>query len=142
MLREAANLSAAADPANQTVGAVIADGQGSVKNYGLFGNAFYDINTGSGFKPYVGAGLGYQWIDVEYAPSAVDIANDDDGAFSYQLMAGGSIAVSENFDVFAQYTYRDTFEDADIPLNIVPATLGVESQQSILSAGVRVKLGG
>ncbi|XUU59477.1 outer membrane protein [Erythrobacter sp. HA6-11] len=133
---------AAPDAANPTVGAVIADGQGSVKNFGLFGNVFYDIQTGSAFKPYVGAGLGYQWVDVEFAPSGVDVADDDDGAFSYQLMAGAGFAVTESVDLFAQYTYRDTFEDAEVPLNLLPATLGVESQQSILSAGVRFRFGG
>ncbi len=130
------------DDGNPTVGAVIADGQGSVKNFGLFGNVFYDIQTGSGFKPYVGAGLGYQWVDVDFSPSGVDVADDDDGAFSYQLMAGAGFAVTQSVDLFAQYTYRDTFEDAEVPLNLLPATLGVESQQSILSAGVRFRFGG
>lgn len=133
---------AAPDAANPTVGAVIADGQGSVKNYGLFGNAFYDIQTGSGFKPYVGAGVGYQWIDVDFQPSGVDVADDDDGAFSYQLMAGAGFELSDSVDLFAQYTYRDTFEDPDVSLNLLPATLGVESQQSIVSAGVRFRFGG
>ncbi len=132
----------AADPANPTVGAVLADGQGSVSNFGLFGNVFYDIQTGSGFKPYVGAGLGYQWVDVDYSPSGVAVGDDDDAVFSYQLMAGASFEVTESVELFGQYTYRDTTEDADIPLTLLPATLGVESQQSLISAGVRVSFGG
>ena len=132
----------AASAANPTVGEVIADGQGKVKNFGLFANAFYDIETGSGFKPYLGAGAGYQWVDVRFAPSGVDVADDDDGTFAYQLMAGASFAVSDKVDLFAQYTWRDTFEDADIALNLLPATLGVESQQSLVSAGLRLHLGG
>lgn len=128
--------------ANPSVGAVIADGQGKVKNFGLFANAFYDLQTVSGFKPYLGAGVGYQWVDVDFSPSGVDVADDDDGAFSYQLMAGAGFAVTDSVDLFAQYTYRDTFEDADVQLNLLPATLGVESQQSIISAGVRFRFGG
>lgn len=132
----------AASADNPTVGAVIADGQGQVSNFGLFGNVFYDIQTGSGFKPYVGAGIGYQWVDVEYTPSDVEVGNDDDGSFAYQLMAGASFELSPSTELFGQYTYRATTEDADIPLTLVPATLGVESSQSIISAGVRVKFGG
>ncbi len=132
----------AADAANPTVGGVIADGQGQVSNFGLFGNVFYDIQTGSGFKPYVGAGLGYQWVDVEYSPSDVSVADDDDGSFAYQLMAGASYELSSSTELFGQYTYRATTEDADISLTLLPATLGVESSQSIVSAGVRVKFGG
>jgi len=127
----------APDSANPTVGAVIADGQGEVTNFGLFGNVFYDIETSSAFKPYVGAGLGYQWVDVEYVPSGVDVGNDDDGVFAYQLMAGASFKLTDTVDLFGQYTYRGSFEDADIPLNLVPATLGVESSQSVVSAGLR-----
>ncbi len=133
---------AAADPANPTVGAVIADGQGDVSNFGVFGNVFYDISTGGSFKPYIGAGLGYQWVDAEFSPSGVDVANDDDGGFAYQLMAGASFALSPRAEVFGQYTYRATTEDSDVELNLVPATLGIESEQSIVSAGVRFKFGG
>ncbi|MBD2842383.1 outer membrane protein [Erythrobacter rubeus] len=129
------------DAANPTVGTVIADGQGDVSNFGVFGNVYYDINTGSAFKPYIGAGIGYQWVDVDFSPSGVAIADDDDSAFSYQLMAGASFEVSPGFDVFGQYTYRDTTEDAEIPLTLLPATLDVESSQSILSLGVRFQLG-
>lgn len=130
----------AADTANPTVGAVIADGQGQVSNLGVFANVFYDIRTGSGFKPYVGGGLGYQSTDVEYIPSDVLVGDDSDGAFAYQLMAGASFALSEKAEIFGQYTYRSNFEDADIELDLLPATLGVESAQSIVSAGVRLKL--
>ena len=126
---------------NPSVGAVFADGQGRVSNFGLFGNVFYDINTGSSFKPYVGAGIGYQWADIQYRPSGVDVADDNDGGFAYQLMAGASFAVSDNAEIFGQYTWRDRTDTAEVPLNLLPATLGVETGQSIISAGVRVKFG-
>ncbi len=132
----------AADAANPTVGAVLADGTGDVTNFGLFGNVFYDLQTGSGFKPYVGAGIGYQWTDVEYAPSEIAVADESDGGFAYQLMAGASFEVTESLELFGQYTYRDRTEDAEIPLSLLPATLDVESAQSLVTAGVRVKFGG
>lgn len=125
-------------PANPTVGAVLAQDDSEVTNFGLFGNVFYDINTGSGFKPYIGAGLGYQWVDVEYQPSGVDVADDTDGGLAYQLMAGASYDLATNTQLFGQYTYRSLTEEAEVPLNLLPATLGVESTQSIISAGVRV----
>lgn len=129
-----------ADAANPTVGTVIADGQGDVTSFGLFGNIFYDIQTGSGFKPYVGAGVGLQSVDVEYVPSGVDIADESDEIISYQLMAGASFEVTPSIELFGQYTYRDGFEEAEVDLNLLPATLGIETAQSVVSAGVRVKL--
>ena len=126
---------------NPTVGAVIADGRGRVSNFGLFGNVFYDIDTGSDFKPFVGAGIGYQWADIRFIPSGVDVADDNDGGLAYQLMAGASLALSERAEVFGQYTWRDRTDTANVPLNLLPANLGVETGQSIISAGVRIKLG-
>lgn len=128
--------------ANPTVGTVLDDGRGRVSNFGLFGNVFYDIETGSGFKPFVGAGIGYQWADVRYRPSGVDVADDSDGGFAYQLMAGASFAVGERAEIFGQYTWRDRTDTADIPLNLLPATIGVETGQSIVSGGVRFRFGG
>lgn len=130
----------AADPANPTVGAVIADGRGSVSNLGLFGNVFYDIDAGGGFKPFVGAGIGFQSTDVRYIPSGVPVGEGSDESFAYQLMAGASFELSESVEIFGQYTYRSNTDRARIDLDLVPANLGIESAQSIISAGVRVKL--
>lgn len=127
--------------ANPTVGQVIDDGQGSVANFGVFGNVFYDIDTGTGFKPFVGAGVGYQWADIRFRPSDVDVADGSDGGFAYQLMAGANVALTDRAEIFGQYTWRDRMDTANVPLNLLPANLGVETGQSIISAGVRIKLG-
>ena len=126
--------------ANPTVGEVIADGQGKVKTLGAFLNGFYDINAGGSFSPYVGAGIGYQRVDVLFRPSGVPVADDDDSGFAWQAMAGASIAVSQSVGLFVQYAYRQGFERADIPLDLVPATLGVENGGSLVTAGVRLSL--
>lgn len=126
----------APNAANPTVGEVLADGTGKVTNWGIFANALYDFNPKGTFKPYVGAGVGYVNTDGEFAPSGVDVANDKDDGFAWQGIAGASFAVSENVDVFAQATYRERFDDATVGLNLLPATLDVESGQTAVSAGV------
>lgn len=131
-----------ANSANPTVGAVIADGQGRVSNYGLFANVFYDIETGTALKPFVGAGAGVQWVDVDYRPSDVNVGSGTKAGIAYQLMAGASYEVTPNVDLFGQYTYRANGNRADIDLDLLPATLGVQNHQSLITAGVRVKFGG
>ncbi|WP_114520366.1 outer membrane beta-barrel protein [Altererythrobacter sp. ZODW24] len=128
----------AADAANPTVGDVIADGQGSVSNIGVFANVLYDLNKGGGIEPYVGVGLGYQDTSVDFSPSGVDVGDDNDGGFAWQGIVGASYGFSEAIDGFLQYNYRANFKDADIPLNLLPATLSVESEQSLITAGIRV----
>jgi len=129
------------DAANPTVGAVIADGQGDVSNFGVFINVLYDIDTGSGFTPYLGGGIGYQGVDVDFKPSGVPVGKGDDDGFAWQAIVGASYTVSSQLDVFAQYNYRQSFERSKIELSLLPASLGVQSKQSIVSAGVRYRFG-
>lgn len=131
----------AANAANPTVGAVIADGQGRVSNFGLFANVFYDIDTGTAFKPYVGAGAGVNWVDVNYRPSNVQVGSGNEAGIAYQLMAGASFELSPRAELFGQYTYRANANRADIDLTLLPATLGVQNHQSVLTAGLRFKFG-
>jgi opacity protein-like surface antigen len=127
--------------ANPTVGQVIADDDGGVTTIGGYLNAYYDIKTWSSFAPYIGAGIGYRNVKVDYQPSGVPVADDSDSGLAWQLMAGASFVVSDKVDLFAQYTYRDSFDRAEVPLDLVPATLGVESTQSLVTLGLRLKLG-
>lgn len=130
-----------ANAANPTVGAVIADGQGRVSNFGLFGNVYYDIETGTAFKPYIGAGAGVNWVNVDYRPSGVEVGSGNKAGIAYQLMAGATFDLSPNAEVFGQYTYRANGNRADIDLDLLPATLGVQNHQSLITAGVRFKFG-
>ncbi len=127
--------------ANPTVGAFAATDTGRVSNFGLFANVFYDIETGTAFKPYVGAGAGVNWEDVRFQPSDVRIADGNQAGLAYQLMAGATYELSPRTELFGQYTYRANAERADIGLDLLPATLGVQNHQSILTAGLRVKFG-
>lgn len=130
----------APDPANPTVGEVIADGQGSLKTMGVFLNALYDFNSGGILQPYVGAGIGYQDTKVNFVPSSVPVAKDSGSSFAWQGIAGVTFEVSENADLFAQFTYRGMGKRVDIPLTLLPATLGVKSDQAVIGAGLRLKL--
>jgi opacity protein-like surface antigen len=130
-----------ANAANPTVGAVIADGQGRVRNFGLFANVFYDIDTGTAIKPYIGAGAGVQWVDVNFRPSAVEVGSATKAGIAYQLMAGATYELAPSAELFAQYAYRANGNRADIDLDLLPATLGVQNHQQVVSAGVRFKFG-
>lgn len=131
----------APNASNPTVGAVIDDGEGKVSNLGVFANLFYDIPIGGNVTPYVGAGLGYVDTNVVYRPSGVGVADESDDGFAWQAMAGLSLALNDNADFFSQYTYRSRFKDAKVGLDLLPATLGVELDQSVVTAGVRLRFG-
>lgn len=129
----------AADLANPTVGTIVADGRGNLTSYGAFLNMYYDFDIGASIEPYLGIGLGYVGTDVDYQPSGVVIADAVHDGFAYQAMAGATAKFSRRFEVFTQYTYRDNLEDVEVPLDLLPADLAIETQQHIVTGGVRFK---
>lgn len=119
-----------------TVGAVVADGQGSVETTFLMANVYYDFTGFGDFTPYVGAGIGAGFVSVDYSPSGVGIVDDDDTVFAYQVIAGGTYDLNDRTAVFAQYRYRAT-EDVETQVDLFPASLDVENRGSVFEAGVR-----
>jgi opacity protein-like surface antigen len=131
-----------ASATNPTVGDILATDPGSVKTLYGFGNLYYDINSQGRFQPYFGVGLGVTRVDVDYRPSNVVVVDDKQTRFAYQLMGGATYKLSDNFEVFAQYTWRATPDRAQTDVTLLPATLGVESRQSIVGGGIRLAFGG
>jgi opacity protein-like surface antigen len=126
---------------NPTVGAVVGNGNfGRVKNLGGYANAYYDFNAGGNFQPYLGGGVGVQQVSVNYSPSNVKVGIGKKTVFAYQLMAGATYKISPGLELFGQYNYRAA-DRARIPLSLLPADLGVESKQSLISVGLRIPLG-
>jgi opacity protein-like surface antigen len=124
-----------------TVGTVLNSGIGKTKSMGLYANGYYDFAAGSSFQPYIGAGVGLSRNKVDFRPSNVDVGQGKATKFSYQLMAGATFKVSDGFEVFGQYTYRDAGK-TKFGLDLLPADLSVTGKQSIFSLGVRIPLGG
>ena len=125
------------DPLGASVGDTVADGQGSLETLFVMANAYYDFDIdGAPVKPYVGAGIGIAQVDVDYSPSGVAIIDDDSTEFAYQAMAGASLPINENTEVFGGYRYRAT-QDVAVSASLFPADLDIENQAHIIEAGIR-----
>lgn len=85
----------------------------------VLGNLYFDIPTQSIFTPYVGAGAGWGWANIQDGPN-------DDG-FTYSLMAGASIDLSESIDLDLGYRFLDIGVD------------GSNIQDHQILSGVRLK---
>ena len=79
--------------------------QGDLKTQAFMANGYYDVDTGSPWSPYVGAGLG--WAKLDLSTPALTFA-DNDNVFAYQLMAGVSYAITDQWSVDAQYRFFGT----------------------------------
>ena len=137
---DAAAIAGSAEPLGAPVAAVVADGRGEITNTGIFLNAYYDFNQASALQPYVGAGIGYVDVDVTYQPSGITVIDDSEGKFGYQLKAGATWQLQNQWELFGEYAYRAT-EDIELDNQLFPGTLDIENTQNVFSIGARYRFG-
>ena len=112
-----------------------ANGTAELESQSLFLNAYYDIDTGTKFTPYVGGGIGYAKLKGSISNGGVKLASDSDTNFAWQLGAGIAYAVNKNISVDFGYRYTDM---GDLTANIYPTEkfkIDVDSHELLL--GVR-----
>lgn len=75
----------------------------------ILGNGYFDFSNDSMFTPYLGVGAGYGWASVD--------GNKDKDGFTYALMAGVSVDLSERFALDAGYRYRQILSNGADPMD-------------------------
>ena len=133
--QDAAVLTGSETPLGATVGAVVADGQGSLETIGLYANAYYDFANASAFTPYVGGGIGWNQTDVDYSPSGVEIIDDSGSGFAWQVMGGASYQATDTTEIFGGIRYRSS--EAEVDASLFPAEFDVENDRVIGEVGIR-----
>lgn len=104
-----------------------------LRQIAVMGNASYDFALNDTFKPYVGIGLGGVGTELK-------VLGESNGMFRFAWQARGGVAfaVSPNFEITADYTYRQIskgkFNFSD--LEDVDLRLG-KTKVSLIQAGVR-----
>lgn len=76
---------------------------GSVESYVAMANAYYDFETGSRWRPYVGFGLG---VAQQNFDSVTINTDDDDTVFAYQGMVGMSYTLEPYNYTHVGFGYR------------------------------------
>ena len=72
---------------------------GDVTNLLILCNGYYDFRKGSALRPYITAGIGYAFIDIE---------DESDSVFAYQVGLGLSYAMNDNITWDLKYRYLGT----------------------------------
>ena len=96
---------------------------GSQKTWSTMGNLLFDLGTGSGFTPYIGAGAGLSWIGWKNGFKGPNSATFDgtDKKFSWQGIVGAGFNATDKLDLFLEYRYIG-LNNATFPANATPAT--------------------
>ena len=74
----------------------------------VLGNLYFDWANDSPFTPYVGAGIGYGWVD--------DTPSGNDSGIAYGLAAGVSMGLTDNIDLDVGYRFRDIMISGPDPM--------------------------
>ncbi len=83
-------------------------GNGDVSALTFMGNILYDIDLGGRITPYLGIGAGAARVDASgVSPISGSRVSDDDVAFAYQGILGGSFDVSDRFKLTLDYRYLE-----------------------------------
>jgi outer membrane protein OmpA-like peptidoglycan-associated protein len=84
---------------------------GHVTNHTAFGNVLYDFAPEGRFTPYVGAGLGADFVNVKsIGATGVGYLKGDTLVLGYQGIAGVSANLDPNWTVTADYRYIGSFD--------------------------------
>lgn len=86
---------------------------GSASTTYLLGNVWFDIDTGSGFTPYVGGGLGAAYVTAQGSIGLPDPVDLSGWGLAYQLGAGVKVDVADSIALDLGYRWK-AIVDADL----------------------------
>ena len=90
---------------------------GSLSTAHVFLNGYLEFDLLGIISPYAGLGVGYGTVSLNLKElDGTVVVDDDDTVYSYQLMAGAALNVTENLSLTAEYRYFDTISDAELTL--------------------------
>ena len=105
-------------------GGTNAGADGDLSTLNVFLNGYYEIDLFGLVTPYAGVGVGYGTVSLDLRNlNGTLVVDDDDTVYSYQLMAGAAINVTENLSLTGEYRYYDTITDAELTLSNAPGLI-------------------
>ena len=78
---------------------------GNVSTTSVLVNGYYDIPTGSKFRPYIGAGIGVGIISGKIKDQGTEIDLGSGSSFAYQGKVGLQYEIAKKGNAFAEFKY-------------------------------------
>jgi opacity protein-like surface antigen len=137
------------------------DGGGSSKlsghadKYGPMINLLYDLPLGLPVYPYVGGGVGYQYVNAKYGIGGDGLGtlhtSGAKGSFAFDAIVGVGfpIAAVPGLSIVAQYTFLDLTESYKYDLSVTggypagsptPGTIKIDDASHVFTGGLRYAL--
>ena len=116
------------------------DAEGDVSALGFMVNGWYDFDTGSPWKPFIGGGVGTARISLNevsatVAGMSVPLADDEDQVFAYQAGAGIGYELTPTIIVSLGYRFFGTLDPEFTDVTGIP--FDAEYRSHNVEVGVR-----
>lgn len=101
-------------------------------------NVYFDLFNNENWVPYIGAGLGFAGVDIDWQPTTGAPVSISETTFAYQFMAGLAYTTPAvpNVDWVLGYRY---FATSDIDAPAVAAGVDRDFDSHTAEAGIRLK---
>lgn len=86
--------------------------RGGVGTWSYMGNLYYDLPICWCLKPYLGAGLGYDFVRTSSKTQSFKVVSKRD-CVSYQFMAGVTYELCNSWDLAAEYKFHQGYHRDD-----------------------------
>lgn len=114
---------------------------GDITSTRLMANVFADFKTQSALTPYVGAGLGVDFVDHDIVYGNTATIRGDDQALAAQLVLGASYQVSDSVSLFSDARFIRSYdvESTRTAPNGTTASVSDDLDRTNLNFGLRFK---
>ena len=88
--------------------------KGTMDDAAFMVNGLVRLKTGTLFTPYVGAGIGFEYLNMSKVtlssgPESFPLSDSNDVCFAMQAIAGFDIALTQHWTLFTEYKYITAF---------------------------------
>jgi len=104
--------------------------------YGMV-SGYYDFDVGQPFMPYIGAGIGYGWLELDGTPLGFGAIDNDDSTSLYHLSAGVSYELSPQTTLFGGYRWLSNLGSDPRFTDAAGRTFSTDYDAHIIQAGLR-----
>jgi opacity protein-like surface antigen len=108
-------------------------GSGRVKVLAGLANGYYDFDTGTPFRPFVGAGVGIAQVKLDGG-----LVHDDDTGFAYQLQTGVAYPINDKLSAQVAYRYLGV---NDVKLGSAAGGIHGDYHDQAVTAGLTYRFG-
>ena len=113
-----------------------------VTEFSVMANVLYDIPLSNKWSLSLGAGAGWDRVNITWGPGLFDAADFRDWQFAYQGIVGLNYAIASRWDLFVNYRYLNVAApDLDFgPYNLHPLTDSEDLTKHAVTIGLRYDL--